>query len=129
MLVRPVDGEAASHPASRARVSARTAKFWGHALTRLEHHMCRHRADVGGFVVATRAQGTGLARKIVLAAEDKARTWGCTILEISCRGGTHAEDAYVGLGFIRRGRLPGGYHDRDGQVFDEVGLWRPIPAT
>lgn len=98
-------------------------------LTRLEHRMCRHRADIGGFVVATSAQGTGLARKIVQAAEDKARSWGCTILEISCRGGTHAEDAYVGLGFIRWGRLPGGYHDRDGQVFDEVRLWRSIPTT
>jgi hypothetical protein len=63
--------------------------------------MCRHRADIGGFVVA---------------------------LEISCRGGTHAETAYRGLGFAEWGRLSGGYHDHGDQIIDEVRLWMPIVA-
>jgi GNAT superfamily N-acetyltransferase len=95
-------------------------------VTRLQHRMCRHRADVGGFVITPTAQGTGLARKIVEAACRHAASWGCTILEISCRGGTHAEDAYIGLGFKVWGRLPDGYHDHGELTFDEVRLWMTI---
>lgn len=95
-------------------------------VTRLQHRMCRHRADVGGFVIAPTAQGTGLARKIIEAACRHAANWGCTVLEISCRGGTHAEDAYIGLGFKEWGRLPDGYHDHGDLTYDEVRLWMPI---
>ncbi|MEQ4210102.1 GNAT family N-acetyltransferase [Actinopolymorpha sp. B9G3] len=94
-------------------------------VERLAHRMCRHRADIVGFVITPAAQGTGLARKLVDAANQRARDWGCSILEISCRGGTHAEDAYRSLGFRVWGRLPEGYRDRD-QTFDEVLLWKPI---
>lgn len=94
-------------------------------VTRLTHRLCRHRADLGGFVINPSAQGTGLARRIVNEASRYARGWGCTILEISCRGGTHAEAAYVGLGFTEWARLPGGYREEAG-TFDEVRLWRSL---
>lgn len=90
-------------------------------VTRLAHRMCRHRADLGGFVIAPRMQGSGLARRIVDAAREEAQQWGCSILEISCRGGTHAENAYKGLGFVEWGRLNGGYEDFD-EVYDQVHL-------
>ena len=73
------------------------------------------------------ARGTGLARKMIEKATLHARNWGCSILEISCRGGTHAEAAYLGLGFAEWGRLRGGYHDRGDRIFDEVRLWMPDP--
>lgn len=95
-------------------------------VTRLKHRMCRHRADIGGLVVAPPARGTGLARRIVETAALHVRDWGCSMLELSCRGDTHAEDAYLRLGFIEWGRLRGGYHDHGGQIFDEVRLWMPI---
>lgn len=77
-------------------------------LTRPEHSLRRHRAEVAGFVIAGRAQGTGLARLLNQACLDQASSWGCPILEISCRGGTHAEDAYRGLGYREFSRLPAG---------------------
>jgi GNAT superfamily N-acetyltransferase len=94
-------------------------------VKRLEHRLCRHRVDLGGFVIAPSARGTGLARRIVNEASRYARDWGCTILEISCRGGTHAEDAYKGLGFAEWARLPGGYIEEAG-TYDEVRLWRRV---
>ncbi len=98
------------------------------SVTRLQHRLCRHRAEVGGFVLTPAAQGTGLARQLIVAASRDAASWGCSILEISCRGGTHAEDAYLGLGFREWGRLPEGYHDHGGLIFDEVRLWMPITS-
>ncbi|TCO30465.1 ribosomal protein S18 acetylase RimI-like enzyme [Kribbella steppae] len=97
-------------------------------VKRLKHRMCRHRAELGGFVILPVARGTGLARRIVDAASRHAGDWGCSILEVSCRGGTHAEKAYVGLGFQVWGQLPGGFHDHDGLVFDEVRLWMSLPT-
>lgn len=95
-------------------------------LTRQQHRMCRHRAEVGGFVIVPSSRGTGLARKILGVASQYARDWGCSILEIGCRGGTHAEDAYVGLGFRVWARLPDGFHDHGDRRYDEVRLWMPI---
>ncbi|HEY3507975.1 GNAT family N-acetyltransferase [Kribbella sp. NPDC051137] len=92
-------------------------------VRRLEHRMRRHRAELGGFVIVPAARGTGLARRIVGAARERAARWGCSVLEVSCRGGTEAERAYRGLGFEEWGRLPGGLHDRGGLVYDEVRLW------
>ncbi|TDW81322.1 GNAT family N-acetyltransferase [Kribbella sp. VKM Ac-2566] len=97
-------------------------------VKRLEHRLCRHRAELGGLVILPVARGTGLARRIVDAAGSHASDWGCSILEVSCRGGTHAEKAYIGLGFQVWGQLPGGYHDHDGLVFDEVRLWTSLPT-
>ncbi len=94
-------------------------------VKRLEHRLRRHRVDLGGFVIAPSAQGTGLARRIVNEASRYARDWGCTILELSCRGGTHAEEAYKGLGFVEWARLPGGYVEEAG-TYDEVRLWRSV---
>lgn len=95
-------------------------------MSRLAHRMCRHRADLGGFVITPRAQGTGLARRLVgYLAEHARHDWGCTILEIACRGGTHAERAYLGLGFTEYARLPAGYDDH-GVIYDEVRLFRPL---
>jgi RimJ/RimL family protein N-acetyltransferase len=96
------------------------------SLTRLQHRMCRHRADVGGLVIARDRQGTGLAREIVNACADMSRShWATSSLEIAVRGDSHAHRAYLRLGFIEWGRLPGGYDD-DGVRFDEVRLYQAI---
>lgn len=92
-------------------------------VTRNHHPLSRHRAEVGGFVVTGPAQGTGLARKLLGEAMAWAKGKGCSILEISCRGGTHAETAYRGLGFKEWGRLPGGIVESQGKVFDLVYLY------
>ncbi|RZU19008.1 acetyltransferase (GNAT) family protein [Kribbella rubisoli] len=94
-------------------------------VRRLGHRLCRHRAELGGFVIVPGARGTGLARRIVGAARAEAYGWGCSVLELDCRGGTDAEAAYLGLGFREWGRMPGGFHDRDGAIYDDVRLWMP----
>ena len=95
-------------------------------LAQPDQVLTRHRVGVGGFVVAPRSRGTGLARRLMDEAAEWARRWGGTMLEISCRGGTHAEEAYRGLGFIEWGRLPQGLIEPDGVAFDEVHYYRPV---
>ena len=95
-------------------------------LIQPDHILTRHRVGVAGFVVASRARGTGVARRLIDEAAEWARRWGGTMLEISCRGGTRAEEAYRGLGFIEWGRLTQGHIDHDGAAFDDVHFYRPL---
>lgn len=95
-------------------------------LTRHQHRMQRHRTEIGGFVISPDYRGTGLARKLVDQCANYARSnWDAVTLELSVRGGTHAEDAYRGLGFIEWARMPDGLHDGD-HSYDDVRLFRPI---
>lgn len=95
-------------------------------LTRHQHRLERHRAEIGGFVISREHRGTGVARQLVEACADYAREqWDAVILELSVRGGTHAEDAYRGLGFVEWARMPAGFHDHD-TIYDDVRLYRPV---
>lgn len=91
-------------------------------VTRNQHRLRRHRASLGGFVVRESSRGTGVARKLNEACAEWAREQGCTILELEVRGGTHAEGAYRGLGFVEYGRLPGGMVEEAG-TFDQVEMF------
>lgn len=94
-------------------------------VTRNQHRLRRHRASLGGFVVRESARGTGVARKLTEACARWAREQGCEILELDVRGGTHAEGAYRGLGFVEYGRLPGGMVEAAG-TFDQVEMFMRI---
>lgn len=91
-------------------------------LGRCEHDLYAHRAEVLGLVVAPEHQRQGIARRLVAACAEHARTMGIEILEIGCRGGTPAEEVYRRLGFIEWGRLPGGIREPWGEnrAFDSV---------
>ena len=88
-------------------------------VTRQAHRLRRHRASLGGFVIHPSARGSGLARDLTRAAAEWCRSHSCTILELDCRGGTPAEQAYRGLGVTEWGRLPGGFIE-DAGTFDQV---------
>lgn len=94
-------------------------------VSRNTHRLERHRAHLGGFVIAPEAQGRGVAREMTRAAALWARDHECTILELECRGGTKAEGAYRGLGFREWGRLPAGLIEEAG-TFDQVCFWIDI---
>lgn len=95
-------------------------------VTRRAHRLERHRAEVGGFVIAPEHRGTGVARQLVDACVEYARSsWASESLELGVRGGTHAEDAYRGLGFVEWARMPGGFHDQE-FTYDDVKLYRPL---
>ena len=72
---------------------------------RKEHPLCGHRAELYDIVVHPDYQRRGIARRIVAALRDHAISMGITILEVSCRGGTDAEQVYPRLGFVEWGRL------------------------
>ncbi|HEV2121482.1 MAG TPA: GNAT family N-acetyltransferase [Chloroflexota bacterium] len=92
------------------------------------HPLQRHRAEVVMVVVYPPFQRRGVARQLIAAAREQAAALDCTILEIACRGGEPAETAYTRIGFREYGRLPGGYVQANGQVFDQVLLWMPVRA-
>lgn len=95
-------------------------------LTRRRHRLERHRAEIGGFVIRADHRGTGVARKLVEGCATLAREmWSAQTLELGVRGGTHAEDAYRGLGFTEWARFPGGFQDRDA-TYDDVRLFLPV---
>ncbi len=94
-------------------------------LSRHAHRMEQHRAELGGFIIAEQHRGSGLARRMVdHLAVFAAREWQCRSLELCVRGGTHAEDAYRGLGFLEWARMVDGLDDR-GISYDDVRLHRP----
>jgi len=95
-------------------------------LTRHQHRLERHRAEIRGFVIAPEHRGTGVARQLVQGCADYAcMSWNAATLELAVRGGTHAEDAYPGLGFVEWARMPNGLQDED-RAYDDVRLSRPV---
>jgi GNAT superfamily N-acetyltransferase len=101
-------------------------------LRRETHRLLSHRAEWTGVVVCGRYQGRGIARALLKETLEEAASWGIELLTVGVRGGTPAEEVYHRLGFQEYARLPGGFKEmRDGklQVFDDVSLYLPIPAT
>jgi GNAT superfamily N-acetyltransferase len=84
---------------------------------------------VTGVVVTPAWQRRGVARRLIVAARERAAALGLRLLELACRGGEPAETAFRRLGFREYGRLPGGFVQPDGQVFDHVLLSMPVPAA
>jgi GNAT superfamily N-acetyltransferase len=97
-------------------------------LTREEHPLEAHRAELSSLVVHPDYQRRGIARRLVEASKSYARDMGVEILEISCRGGEAAETVYRRLGFIEWGRLPRGLIEPWGNhaVYDMVHFYQPL---
>jgi len=66
-----------------------------------------HRADVAKLLVHRRARRRGLARALMLAAEEAARDAGRTLLVLDTVTGGAAEGLYTQLGWCLSGRIPG----------------------
>ena len=97
-------------------------------LIRYTHPLYTHRGQVVSLVVHPAYQRQGIARRIVEALSDRARSAGLEILETSCRGGTPAEQVYARLGFVEYGRLPRGIKETwdTYRVYDEVFFYMPL---
>jgi ribosomal protein S18 acetylase RimI-like enzyme len=65
-----------------------------------------HRAEVLKLLVHPDARRNGIARALMTALEDVARTENRTLLTLDTRTGDHAEPLYVSLGYIRAGVIP-----------------------
>ncbi|GEM_PF-1201266 len=97
-------------------------------LTREEHPLEAHRAELTSLVVHPDYQRRGIARRLVEESKTYAKNMGIEILEISCRGGEAAETVYRRLGFIEWGRLPRGLIEPWGEhiVYDVVHFYQPL---
>jgi GNAT superfamily N-acetyltransferase len=93
-------------------------------LTKSSHPLYAHRAAIDDVVVCYRYWRRGIARRLLEACRERARTEGVTIIEIKVRGGEPAEEVYRKCGFTEYGRLPGGMLESwSGAAYDEVSLW------
>lgn len=75
-------------------------------LTRSLRSNGRHRAEVQKLLVHSSARRRGIARRLMLALEARARASGITLLVLDTCTGTGAEPLYVQLGFTRVGSIP-----------------------
>lgn len=66
-----------------------------------------HRADVAKLLVHPEARRRGLARALMLAAEDVVRRGGRSLITLDTRTGDDAEPLYVSLGYQTAGIIPG----------------------
>ena len=73
------------------------------------------RAEVSKLLVHRRARRQGLARQLLLALEDYARTLGRTTLVLDTRQGDIAEQLYQSLGYAFVGAIPAYFINYDGQ--------------
>ena len=66
-----------------------------------------HRAEVQKLLVHPAARRRGLARALMLRAEQEARRAGRTLLTLDTRAGDAAENLYRAMGWHEAGRIPG----------------------
>jgi ribosomal protein S18 acetylase RimI-like enzyme len=65
-----------------------------------------HRAEVLKLLVHPEARRRGIARALMIAVEEVARTENRTLLTLDTRTGDLAEPLYLSLGFVRVGVIP-----------------------
>jgi GNAT superfamily N-acetyltransferase len=66
----------------------------------------RHRAEVAKLLVHPEARRLGIARLLMTAAENIARSEGRTLLTLDTRTGDLAEPLYLSMGYVRAGVIP-----------------------
>jgi GNAT superfamily N-acetyltransferase len=66
----------------------------------------RHRAEVIKLLVHPKARRRGIARGLMLAVEQVARSEGRTLLTLDTRRGDAAEPLYLSMGFVLAGVIP-----------------------
>jgi len=66
----------------------------------------RHRGDISKLMVRPDCRRRGIARLLMIAAEDRAKELGRSLLTLDTRTGDSAETLYASLGFDRAGVIP-----------------------
>jgi GNAT superfamily N-acetyltransferase len=86
-----------------------------------------HRADLSKMLVHTRARRRGVARALLSALDDAARSHGKRVLVLDTAD-AGAMRLYEGAGWLRVGTVPGYALWPDGTPCDTVYYWRPLSA-
>lgn len=87
-----------------------------------------HRADVAKLIVHRRARRRGIARALMDALEERARSEGYTLLLLDTRKGDHPEKLYVSMGWVRIGDVPGFALNPDGSMCTTVFYYKALAA-
>jgi GNAT superfamily N-acetyltransferase len=88
-----------------------------------------HRAEVQKLLVHPSARRRGLARALMLRAEQEARRAGRSLLTLDTRAGDAAETLYRGLGWHEAGRIPGYALNADLTPCDTVFFWKQVDSA
>jgi GNAT superfamily N-acetyltransferase len=86
----------------------------------------RHRAELQKLVVAENARGRGIARQLLAAAEQTARTSDITLLYLTTHAHRPAEELYRATGWREIGRVPGWAIVPGGEAVENVFFWKPV---
>jgi ribosomal protein S18 acetylase RimI-like enzyme len=76
----------------------------------------RHRAELLKLMVARRARGRGLGRRLLAAAEEEAAAAGVTLLHLDTETDSPAEHLYRSAGWTRAGTIPDYAADPGGRL-------------
>ncbi len=131
----PVIAQAAMHRAARdvAGGTRRLLAAWSGGVlagtVQLDLAMApnqTHRAEVQKLLVHPDARRHGIARALMLAAEQEARRAGRTLLTLDTRGGDAAEALYRAAGWTEAGRIPDYAQNADGSLGETVLFYRRL---
>ncbi|MFI2411186.1 GNAT family N-acetyltransferase [Streptomyces sp. NPDC018947] len=91
----------------------------------------RHRAELVKLMVARRARGQGLGRRLLAVAEDAAARAGITLLHLDTETGSPAEHLYRTAGWTRAGTIPDYAASPDGALRPTTLYYKRLglPAT
>ncbi|MGM0834833.1 MAG: N-acetyltransferase family protein [Bacillota bacterium] len=85
-----------------------------------------HRAEIAKMMVHPEFRQRGIARKLMVAAEEKAISDGKTLLVLDTREGTPANTLYISLGYVEVGRIPNYARSADGTLHTTVIYYKQI---
>jgi GNAT superfamily N-acetyltransferase len=88
-----------------------------------------HRAEVQKLLVHPSARRRGLARALMLRAEQEARQGGRTLLTLDTRAADAAENLYRAMGWREAGRIPGYALNADLTLCDTIFFWKHVDST
>lgn len=85
-----------------------------------------HRAEIAKMMVHPEFRQQGIARKLMIAAEEKAISGGKKLLVLDTREGTPANSLYISLGYEEVGRIPNYARSADGTLHTTVIYYKQI---
>jgi len=75
-----------------------------------------HRCEVAKMIVHSHARRKGVAKRLMRALEEHAKSIGKTLITLDTRTGDHAEGLYASVGFVKAGVIPYYAFDPDGRA-------------
>ena len=85
-----------------------------------------HRAEVAKLMIHTSCRRNGIAKLLMQAIEDRAKTEGRSLLVLDTRLGDPSNILYQSLGYIEGGRIPKYAKSSNGRLEDTVYYYKEI---